>query len=156
MIPLFLCRFSRFCNRIVKKIPDAVNAMYPAGVILFLFTMKSCCKDAFNHDSQRKRQDTNVLQRLKHKWRVRNILQVILILCTFAIGGSICGYLGKRIMPVLAIELVAMKAVTYILMVTLLWPLCVLLVSIPLGQFSFFRKYLLQLGRKLTGKRKAA
>ena len=94
-----------------------------------------------------------MLQRLQSKWQVRNILQVLLILCTFAIGGSLCGYLGRIIMPRLYNGGGPLKVVLYVLMVTLLWPLCVLLISIPFGQFGFFRKYLAQLGRKLTRRR---
>lgn len=41
----------------------------------------------------------------------------------------------------------------YILLVTLLWPLCVLLISIPFGQLSFFQRYLQKMFRRLTGKK---
>jgi hypothetical protein len=41
--------------------------------------------------------------------------------------------------------------VLYIVFITLLWPLCVLLISIPLGQFSFFKKYVGKLLNKLRG-----
>lgn len=103
--------------------------------------------------SDPKPEQKGMLQRLQNKWQVRNILQVLLILCTFAIGGSLCGYLGRIIMPHIYTGSGVTKAVIYILMVTLLWPLCVLLVSIPFGQFGFFRKYLRQLGLKIIGRR---
>lgn len=93
------------------------------------------------------------LHRLRHKWQVRNVLQVILILCTFAIGGSLCGLLGKRIMPWIGLDHKVLKVVVYIVLVTVLWPLCVLLVSIPLGQFFFFTRYLKKLGNRIIGRK---
>ena len=94
-----------------------------------------------------------MFQRLQEKWGV-SILRVVLILCTFAIGGSACGYLGRKLMPFLGIENKVLHAVLYVVLVTILWPMCVLIVSIPFGQFNFFRKYLAQLGRKITGRSK--
>jgi hypothetical protein len=73
----------------------------------------------------------------------------VLILCTFAIGGSATGWLGKKIMNGLAIQQDWLWAVVYIILMTLLWPLMVLIVSIPFGQFTFFRNYIRKLGEKL-------
>ena len=42
--------------------------------------------------------------------------------------------------------------IVYLLLITLLWPLCVLLISIPLGQFAFFKKYIIKVGRKISGR----
>ena len=39
---------------------------------------------------------------------------------------------------------------------TLLWPLCVLMVSIPLGQFTFFKKYLLKILGRFSGKKNSS
>ncbi len=93
------------------------------------------------------------LDRLRNKWQVPGVLQVILILCTFAIGGSLCGFLGKRIMNLIGPDHRFLWWFTYILIVTILWPLCVLLLSIPLGQFRFFKKYLSQMGRRIIRRR---
>lgn len=93
-----------------------------------------------------------MFDRLQQKWKV-NGLQLALILCTFAIGGSLTGYAGRRLMPLLGIEQDWLWVIVYIILVTLLWPLAVLLVSIPFGQFRFFVKYLKKIGKRmgLTG-----
>lgn len=97
-----------------------------------------------------------MFDRLQQKWKV-NGLQLALILCTFAIGGSLTGYAGRRLMPLLGIEQDWLWVIVYIILVTLLWPLAVLLVSIPFGQFRFFVKYLKKIGKRmgLTGSRKS-
>lgn len=79
--------------------------------------------------------------KLKNKWKV-GTLQLLLILCTFAFGGSVCGYLAKAILSQLFIENQIVKLALYLLLVTILWPLCVLAISLPMGQFVFFRNYL--------------
>lgn len=76
-------------------------------------------------------------------------LQLGLILCTFAIGGSLTGFVAKKIMNVLAIGQDWLWAILYILLVTLFWPLMVLLVSIPFGQFRFFIRYIKKLGARM-------
>lgn len=85
--------------------------------------------------------------RLKDKWKV-NGWQLTLILCTFSVGGSATGWVGKRIMNLLSIEMEWLWATLYILIMTLVWPLMVLIVSIPFGQFNFFRNYIKKLGEK--------
>lgn len=94
-----------------------------------------------------------MLERLKNKWKVNN-WQLLLVICTFAIGGSLCGFIGRKLMPVFAIEHPIAWGVIYFIVVTIIWPICVLLVSIPFGQFSFFTKYLSQLMQKLMGRKK--
>ena len=89
-----------------------------------------------------------MLDKLKNKWKVGG-LQLVLILCTFAIGGSLCGYAGRQILSWTGLEKGVLWVVLYILLITLLWPICVLLISIPLGQFAFFRNYLQRIGRKM-------
>ena len=89
-----------------------------------------------------------MFERLQKKWKV-NGLQLALILCTFAIGGSATGFVGKKIMNVLAIQQDWLWAVIYILLVTIIWPLAVLIVSIPFGQFKFFTGYIKKMGEKM-------
>ena len=86
----------------------------------------------------------NMLKHLQRKWNV-NGWRLLLIIITFAVGGSACGWLGRTLLKNLAIENKALWIIVYIILVTLLWPLCVLVISIPLGQFGFFRRYLWQL-----------
>ncbi|MBU6306456.1 MAG: hypothetical protein EBT80_08205 [Chitinophagales bacterium] len=90
-----------------------------------------------------------MFSRLQEKWKVSG-LRLVLILCTFAIGGSATGWVGKKIMNLLAIEQDWLWAVVYIVLMTVLWPLMVLLISIPFGQFNFFRNYIRKLGDKLN------
>ena len=89
-----------------------------------------------------------MLDRLKTKWKVDG-LRLILILCTFAVGGSLTGYAGKKLMNELNVTQPVLYVIIYILIVTILWPVAVLLVSLPLGQFSFFTKYLSRLGNRI-------
>lgn len=89
-----------------------------------------------------------MFERLQKKWKVSG-LQLALILCTFAIGGSLTGFTGKKIMNLLSIQQDWAWAIIYILLITILWPLAVLLVSIPFGQFPFFIKYIGKIGAKM-------
>jgi hypothetical protein len=95
---------------------------------------------------------SGMFKRLKEKWQV-NWIQFALIFTTFALGGSLCGYLGEEILELLPISNKAVRVPVYILLVTLLWPLCVLIISIPFGQFLFFRNYIRKMVRRMTGKK---
>ena len=55
-----------------------------------------------------------MFQRLQQKWKV-NGLQLLLILCTFAIGGSLTGFAGKKLMNVFSIEERWLWVVIYII-----------------------------------------
>lgn len=85
---------------------------------------------------------------LQKKWKVTG-LQLALILFTFAIGGSLTGYVAKKIMNALSIHQDWLWAVLYILLITIIWPLAVIVVSIPFGQFSFFIRYIRKIGAKM-------
>jgi hypothetical protein len=89
-----------------------------------------------------------MFEKLKNKWKASG-LQLFLILCTFAIGGSLTGFAAKKIMNLLAVQADWLWAILYILLLTIIWPMMVLLVSIPFGQFRFFNNYTRKLGRKL-------
>lgn len=91
-----------------------------------------------------------MFQRLQQKWKV-NGLNLLLILITFALGGSLCGILGRKILGWLHLEKGAVWVLAYIITMTLIWPLCVLFVSIFLGQFSFFKKYIAKILRRFSG-----
>ncbi len=93
-----------------------------------------------------------MFKRLKNKWGV-NWLQFTLIFTTFAIGGSLSGYLAKFFLGyVFDIKWTFLYIICYLILVTLLWPICVTTVSIFLGQFSFFKKYLSKMGRRMIGR----
>jgi len=91
-----------------------------------------------------------MLERLKQKWNV-NGWRLLFILITFALGGSACGYLGKMIMGWMGITGWIYVPI-YIVLITLLWPICVLVLSIPFGQYKFFRGYLRKIFRWFGGK----
>lgn len=92
-----------------------------------------------------------MFERLQKKWNVSG-LTLILIIAIFAIGGSLTGYTGRKLMNFFAIEKGVLWIVLYILLITIIWPLAVLLVSIPFGQFSFFKNYIQRIGNKMAGK----
>lgn len=89
-----------------------------------------------------------MFEKLRQKWKV-NALQLTLILFTFAIGGSLTGFVAKKIMYLLKIEADWLWAIVYIFLITVIWPMMVILVSIPFGQFRFFSNYTRKLGEKL-------
>ncbi|MCU0395025.1 MAG: phosphoribosylglycinamide formyltransferase, partial [Chitinophagaceae bacterium] len=89
-----------------------------------------------------------MFNRLKEKWKVTG-WELTLILGTFALGGSLCGYLTRQLITPLGIENAFLYGTLYFVFLTLLWPFCVLMISIPLGQFRFFRNYLKKMGLRL-------
>ena len=91
--------------------------------------------------------------KLKAHWGVNGI-NLILIIATFALGGSLCGYAGRKILLLLNLEKGVVWIILYIILITLLWPLCVLLISIPLGQFAFFKIYITKIWKKMSGRKR--
>jgi hypothetical protein len=94
-----------------------------------------------------------MLKKLQEKWKV-GLLQLILIIITFALGGSLCGYAGRKLLGFTGIEKGVLWIVLYIVLITILWPIAVILVSIPLGQFAFFKNYLRKVFARISGKKK--
>lgn len=82
-----------------------------------------------------------MFKRLEQKWGV-SAINLVLILITFALGGSLCGYLAKKLLNLFAIQNDFYWVLVYIIAVTLLWPVCVIFLSLFTGQFAFFKKYL--------------
>jgi formyltetrahydrofolate-dependent phosphoribosylglycinamide formyltransferase len=91
-----------------------------------------------------------MFEKLKQRWKV-NGLNLVLIITTFALGGSLCGYAGRKVLMLAGLEKGILWIILYVLLITLLWPLCVLLISIPLGQFAFFKRYLVKVWGKMSG-----
>ena len=106
-------------------------------------------------DIDRNKKILCMFEKLRQKWKV-NVFQLVLILCTFAIGGSLTGFAAKKIMNTLSIEADWLWTIIYILLVTIIWPMMVLMISLPFGQFRFFYNYTRKLGQKVgllkTGK----
>ncbi len=94
-----------------------------------------------------------MLEKLKKHWKVNGV-NLVLIIATFALGGSLCGFAGRKILLLTNLDKGFSWLFLYILLVTLLWPLSVILVSIPLGQFAFFKKYIIRIWNKITSKKK--
>jgi len=88
-----------------------------------------------------------MLNGLQRKWKVSGF-QFLLILSTFALGGSLCGYIGRLLMQTTGVQNSWAYGTLYILFVTILWPFCVLLISVPFGQFKFFSNYLRKMGAR--------
>lgn len=89
-----------------------------------------------------------MFKKLQEKWGVTPF-QLLLVLVTFAVGGSLSGVIGTTIMSQFTLNNKLIYIPLYIFVVTLAWPICVLAVSIFTGQFSFFRKYLYKIGVRL-------
>lgn len=93
-----------------------------------------------------------MIDKLKQKWGVNN-LNLTLIVCTFAFGGSLCGFLARNLLLLIEIEKGSIQYIAlYILAMTLLWPVSVITVSIFLGQFKFFKNYLIKIYHKIFSK----
>lgn len=82
-----------------------------------------------------------MLDKLKKRWKVSGT-QLFLILCVFAITGSLTAYLSRQITSWLDIERYSFLFWALKLIVLLFgYQVIILLVSIPFGQFSFFWNY---------------
>lgn len=91
-----------------------------------------------------------MFRRLKEKWGL-SWPRFILVFTTFALGGSLCGYTGKRLMALTSLEKGILYYIIYIVLITIIWPGCVLAVSLFTGQFPFFRNYLAKMWRRVNG-----
>ncbi len=90
------------------------------------------------------------INKLQQKWGVGPV-QFWLIMTTFALGGSLSGYLNKQILNLVFLEKNAAYWLIYPLLLTILWPFSVILVSFLTGQFSFFKGYLGRMWGRLSG-----
>lgn len=93
-----------------------------------------------------------MFNKLQTKWKV-SAGRLMLIIATFAIGGSLCGYVGKKLLAFADIEKGVWWVLLYIITITILWPISVIIVSIPCGQFAFFKTYLSSMYKKIMLKR---
>ena len=90
------------------------------------------------------------INKLQQKWGVGQV-QFWLIMTTFALGGSLSGYLNKQILNLVFLEKNAAYWLIYPLLLTILWPFSVILVSFATGQFTFFKGYLGRIWGRLSG-----
>ena len=89
-----------------------------------------------------------MFEKLKDKWKVSGS-NLIMILVTFAVGGSLTGYVAKKILSLLPVDKGAFWILLYILLLTVIWPVAVVIVSIPFGQSRFFRDYIKRIAGRL-------
>ncbi len=89
-----------------------------------------------------------MFKKLGKKWGV-NGLRLLLVLCTFAIGGTLSAIVAKKVMNFTGIEKNGWYYLIYIIVVTIVWPLCVLIVSILTGQYAFFTRYLKKMAQRM-------
>ncbi len=95
-----------------------------------------------------------MLKKLQEKWKV-GIGRLILIIITFALGGSVCGRLSSFLVKKVIGESVnIMYILLWIILATLLWPICVIIISIPLGQFAFFKNYVRKVFERVRWRKK--
>ena len=93
-----------------------------------------------------------MFKKLQERWKV-NMWNLLLIITTFALGGTSCARLSGLILKPWSDDKTFIWWVLYIILVTILWPFCVLLISIPLGQFRFFKNYIQRIAKKIVGKK---
>ena len=91
-----------------------------------------------------------MVEKLKQHWKVNGI-NLTLILATFAGGGSLCGLAARKLLLLTNIDKGFLWMLLYVLTASILWPFAVLLVSIPFGQFAFFKQYLIKIRKRMSG-----
>jgi len=94
-----------------------------------------------------------MFERLQKKWKISG-WKVLFILIIFALGGSLTGFIGRKLVTVFEIKILILFIIVYILLITIIWPLAILIVSIPFGQFSFFKNYIIRIGNRLFFRKK--
>ena len=90
------------------------------------------------------------ISKLQEKWGVGSV-QFWLIILTFALGGSLSGRLTNFLIKLVILEKNWSFWLIYPLLLTILWPISVLFVSLFTGQFRFFKGYLGRVAYKLFG-----
>jgi formyltetrahydrofolate-dependent phosphoribosylglycinamide formyltransferase len=93
-----------------------------------------------------------MFEKLQRKWKVGGI-QLVLVLFTFAIGGSLTGMAARKLMLLIPVEQPVTWTILYLILLTLFWPVMVILVSIPFGQFVFFRNYLARIASRFKSQK---
>jgi hypothetical protein len=91
-----------------------------------------------------------MFRKLKSRWNVSGV-DLFLILLTFATGGSLCGWLGRKILSIMPLQHGMLWWILYLIIICILWPICVLVLSLFTGQYSFFKKYLNKMKSRLFG-----
>jgi formyltetrahydrofolate-dependent phosphoribosylglycinamide formyltransferase len=93
-----------------------------------------------------------MVEKLKQHWKVNGI-NLTLILATFAGGGSLCGLAARKLLLLTNVDKGFFWMLLYVLTASILWPFAILLVSIPFGQLTFFKQYLLKIRNRMSGQK---
>jgi hypothetical protein len=94
-----------------------------------------------------------MFKKLKEKWKVNN-LDLFLILVVFAITGSSTVWLTAKITGWLNLD--PSSPVYWLLKISMLlfgYPVILIVLSMPFGQFRFFSKFLKNTWRRIRGKK---
>jgi CBS domain containing-hemolysin-like protein len=98
----------------------------------------------------------NFLEKLKQKWGLNNLLQVILILIVFALTGTTIVLIKPYIFTLLGIqrgEATILQNILYLIFVLPLYQTLLLIYGFLFGQFKFFWEKEKQIFRRIMGKK---
>ena len=98
----------------------------------------------------------NFLEKLKTKWKLESLFQVIIILIVFALTGFTILFIKKPIFDFLGISMERggfWKTVLYLLLVLPLYQIILLIWGFVFGQFGFFWEKEKQFFRRITGRK---
>lgn len=87
--------------------------------------------------------DTGFLEKMKERWNLHSLLQVVLVLIVFSLTGMSVVFLKPYVFRLFGIEeLTGFKgALLYLLLIFPLYQILLLFYGTLLGQFSFFWKW---------------
>lgn len=84
---------------------------------------------------------SNILHRLKEKWGLQNLVQVVAVLVVFSLTGSTIVWIRKFFFDAIGFDLTTpfwLKTVTYLLLIMPLYQILLLAYGFLFGQFNFF------------------
>lgn len=89
-----------------------------------------------------------MLGRLKKRWNISSNIQLILILAGFAITGTLTIQIRELIFQIFSFgsgTYFLLKILIYLLLVLAVYPVVLLIVGALLGQFNFFRNFIMNI-----------
>lgn len=98
----------------------------------------------------------NFLERLKSKWQLNSLLQVVLVLIVFALTGFTILFIKKPIFDFLGVSMERggfWKTVLYLLLVLPLYQVILLIWGFVFGQFRFFWEKEVQFLKRISGRK---
>jgi uncharacterized membrane-anchored protein len=98
----------------------------------------------------------NFLEKLKTKWKLKSLFQVVIVLVVFALTGFTILFIKKPIFDFLGISMDRggfWKTVLYLLLVLPLYQIILLFWGFVFGQFGFFWEKEKQFFRRIMGRK---